>query len=361
MLVAGYNYFSNHKLQISYPKLSKKISILIPVRNEEKNILALLQTITEQSYTNYEVIVLDDDSSDNTYSIVKDFISERPQFSISKGQRLPSGWTGKNYACWQLANKASGAYLLFLDADVQLSPELLGSLLNYASERDLSLLSLFSTQDMFTSGEKAIVPLMNYMLLTLLPIRLIGNHTDPIFSAACGQLMLFKATDYQKHQWHKALSDEITEDLKIIKSVKKHGFKVDALLADQLLSCRMYSTYEEAVSGFSKNFITPFNNSIPLFCLYLLTITIAPLTILMSGNLTHIITLSTLVIMTRYFTSAASGQSVVMNLLYHPIQMANLLIIGSVAIINKQTNAGVWKGRKIGNKLVKPVDTNGLI
>ena len=348
LIVAGYNYFSAHKLKLSRSTCSKKISILIPARDEESNILVLLESIAKQSYAHYEVIILDDDSSDNTFSLADTFAKHHPKFKVIKGNKLPQGWTGKNYACWQLAAQATGDYLLFLDADVFLSPNLLESIIGYAEKKELSLLSLFSNQQMETHGEKSVVPLMNFMLLTLLPIKLIGSHPHPVFSAACGQLMLFKAEDYHQHQWHEQLSGEVTEDLKIIKLVKRKGFKTDALLAGELLSCRMYTSYQGAVAGFSKNFITPFNDSVCLFCLYLLTITIGPLLVFGFGNVNYILPILALILMIRCFTSASSGQNILMNLVYHPVQMANLLIIGCIAIQNNRSQSGQWKGRLIG-------------
>ncbi|RYX86560.1 glycosyltransferase family 2 protein, partial [bacterium] len=115
--VTVFNFLSNPKLPRTIKHYQEKVSILIPARNEAENILQLLQSIKEQDYTNYEVIVLDDGSSDNTFELVTQFSEKNTQFKIFKGLELAEGWLGKNYACHQLSEMATGKFLLFVDAD----------------------------------------------------------------------------------------------------------------------------------------------------------------------------------------------------------------------------------------------------
>jgi glycosyltransferase involved in cell wall biosynthesis len=344
-LVAGFNYFSMPKLKASPQVCHERISILIPVRNEEQNISTLLNSILAQQYSNYEVVILDDGSADDTFAIADTFAAGKPNFRVIKGLPLKEGWTGKNYACWQLAKEASGDYLLYLDADVRLAPDLLNSAMSRVQTNHLSLLSLFSDQKMNTIGENAVIPLMHYLLLTLLPIRLIFGHSNPIFSAACGQFMLFEANAYRKHQWHYKVRNEVTEDLKIMKLVKEANCMGEGLLANGLISCRMYSGYRDAVNGFSKNFIAPFNDSIPLFVLFLSCIVIGPALVIATLDMYLIILLCAIVLLTRLMTSSLSGQNVWLNALLHPLQMLSLLLIGCLAIQRTSTGTRRWKGR----------------
>ncbi|CAM4004721.1 chlorobactene glucosyltransferase [Pedobacter westerhofensis] len=347
LFVAGYNFFSRPNLQISEHECRDRISILIPVRNEEQNISALLFSILKQSYQNYEVIILDDSSTDQTLQLANDFAKSNPNFRVVSGKQLEEGWTGKNFACWQLAREASGKYLLFLDADVTLAPELLNSALCHLKRNDLSLLSLFSNQTMNTLGENSVIPLMNYLLLTLLPIRLILSHSNPIFAAACGQFMLFAADNYQQHQWHSKVKQEVTEDLKIMKLIKVANYKGEGLLANGLISCRMYNNYTDAVNGFSKNFIAPFNDSIPLFILFLVSLLLGPVFIIATSDAYLISLLFFIIVLTRSMTSSLSGQNVWLNAFLHPLQMLSLLHIGCLAIQRTSTKTRKWKGRML--------------
>ena len=119
------------------------------------------------------MIVLDDDSSDSTYAICAEFAAKHPAFRVIKGKELTGQWLGKNYACHQLAKQAKGEYLLFLDADEKISNGLINSAVHRMHFRSLALLSLFTNQQMKTIGEKLTVPLMHYILLNLLPLRLV--------------------------------------------------------------------------------------------------------------------------------------------------------------------------------------------
>ena len=125
--VTLFNFVSNPKLHRVAKQYNDLVSILIPARDEEENILALLQSISKQDYPYYEVIVLDDGSSDSTYKICAEYASRHPQFKVIKGAELTHGWLGKNFACHQLAQQARGNFLLFLDADEQIHTGLINS------------------------------------------------------------------------------------------------------------------------------------------------------------------------------------------------------------------------------------------
>ncbi|MCX2478342.1 glycosyltransferase family 2 protein [Pedobacter sp. MC2016-15] len=327
----------------------EKISILIPVRNEEHNIIHLLESIQSQDCRNYEVLVLNDNSTDNTLKLAQSYAKSKSNIRVINGMPLQKGWTGKNFACWQLAQEASGKYFLFIDADVSFESGLLGSAIAHMKRNQLSLLSLFPDQQMKTIGEKRVIPLMNYLLLTLLPLKLIFGNSNPVFAAACGQFMLFDAALYKKHQWHARVRKEVTEDIKIMRLLKTEGEAGDSLMANGLFSCRMYSSYRDAIDGFSKNFITPFNDSIPLFILFLSCVLGGPLVVFATMNLYLIVALCTIIILTRLMTSSLSGQKGLVNACLHPLQMLSLLHIGYLAVHRTSTKTIGWKGRIINS------------
>lgn len=346
LIVAGYNYFNAPVLVSNTFKDSDLLSILIPARNEEGNIGALLDSILQQQQVKYEVIVLDDHSTDRTGAIVKDYASRHPEIKLLQGQLLPEGWTGKNFACYQLAQEATGKYLLFIDADVILEDSLVSTAVGHLKNKSLTLLSLFCQQQTTTFGEKITVPLMNYLLLTLLPLKLIESHADPIFSAACGQFMLFDGANYRTNQWHLQVRGQVTEDLAIMKKVKENGNNGEGMLSGKLMTCRMYGGFYEAVNGFSKNFIAPFNDSIPLFIAFLTVVIAGPIAIISTGNLLLITALISLVTVTRFFTGRLSGEPVI-QIILHPFQMLSFLCIGIVSIYHRYAGTGYWKGRKV--------------
>lgn len=345
--VTLFNFLSNPKLTRVGKHYTDKVSILIPARNEEANILALLTSIHQQDYDNYEVLILDDNSTDGTYAVCEAFAAKHPAFKVIKGKALPADWLGKNYACHQLAQKAGGTYYLFLDADEQVQNGLINSAVHRMQLRNLSLLSLFTNQTMRTAGEEMVVPLMHYILLNLLPLRLVYLLKSASVAAASGQFMLFDAANYEEYQWHQLAKNKVVEDVEIMKLVKTTGLNGEALLANGMISCRMYSGYNEAINGFGKNFLAAFNYNIIGFLVYLLLIIGGPAIIIMTMNLNLIFIMAGLVLLSRIMISLSAGQSTLRNILLHPVQMFSLLLIGLTSIQKHLTKTTVWKGRKI--------------
>ncbi|MDB5157278.1 MAG: glycosyltransferase family 2 protein, partial [Mucilaginibacter sp.] len=126
-VVTLFNFISDPKLRRVNRPYTDLVSVLIPVRNEAGNILSLLQSIKDQDYQNYEVLILDDESTDDTYNKCADFADKHTNFRVIKGKKLPQDWLGKNYACYQLAAEAKGNFLLFIDADEKISLGLINS------------------------------------------------------------------------------------------------------------------------------------------------------------------------------------------------------------------------------------------
>lgn len=345
--VTVFNFISNPKLPRVIKHFQHKVSILIPARDEEENIIALLQSIKEQDYTNYEVIVLDDHSSDNTFSVVKNFCADNPQFSIIKGEKLPEGWLGKNYACHQLSEIATGKYLLFVDADEQIKIGLINSLIYRMELGQLTLLSLFTNQQMLSIGEKLTVPLMHFILLNLLPLRLVKLSKNPAFSAASGQCMFFNAANYQENKWHRLVKGQVVEDVELLKLVKQEKYKAEALLANGMIYCRMYKNLNECLNGFSKNLLAGFGNNIIILLLYQLLVIIGPLVLVFNFNITLLILPITLIVLSRLMISYLSGQNAFINIILHPIQMLFFLIISIISIKKHIFKTGTWKGRRI--------------
>ena len=125
--VTLFNFLSNPKLTNSFRQYDDFVSILIPARNEEADIQQLLHSISIQNYQNYEVIILDDNSTDRTSQVCQDFCDQHKRFKLLPGAPLPKGWLGKNFACFQLAKAAHGKYLIFLDADETISDGLINN------------------------------------------------------------------------------------------------------------------------------------------------------------------------------------------------------------------------------------------
>ena len=228
------------------------------------------------------MLIYDDQSTDETYPLCASFAAENKLFNVIKGGELPAGWLGKNHACHQLAKQAKGDYLLFLDADEVIANGLINGAVHRMKTYQLSLLSLFSNQVMQTTGEKTTVPLLHYLLLNLLPLRLVFLVKSAAFATACGQFMLFDAYSYRKNNWHGQVMDKIVEDAAIMKLVKSAGYNGEVLLANGMLTCRMYKSYRDAINGFSKNAFAAFDYNIAGLFLYILLVVGGPMIVMMT-------------------------------------------------------------------------------
>ncbi|MEO0896523.1 MAG: glycosyltransferase family 2 protein [Bacteroidota bacterium] len=346
--VVLYNLLHPAYLASQTPSQFPLISILIPVRNEEANIAPIMQQINQLQYPRLEVFFLNDHSTDNTEEQLRMMIWQYPYASYSNSQPLPVNWLGKNWACHQLAKYANGKYLIFMDADiVSLDERLLSISVSAMQTRKLSMLSIFPDQIMETKGEKFVVPLMHYILLSLLPMWWILKSKLIPFSAANGQFLMFEAQSYQKHQWHKRVHNKIIEDIGIMRSVKRAGLKGMSYLGSGLIRCRMYRSYVEGLRGFSKNILAGFGNSIPALWIYMGII--IPGELWASWMLPWAWGLFALVLILslKGMIAYLARQNIWENLLYHPLQMLSMLWISGISTRNKIIGKNEWKGRNV--------------
>ncbi len=341
-----FNFLSQPFLPPSPKLYDDLVSILIPARNEENNILELLKSINNSTYKNLEIIIADDGSTDETFSIVSNYILDKPNFTIFKIETLPDGWLGKNHACFQLAKRAQGFYFLFLDADEIIVSSVIDSGIHRIKTNKLHLLSLFCDQKMDSLGERLVVPLMHYLLLSLLPLRLVYLSKNPSFSAASGQFMMFEAEHYKKEQWHEQLKNYVVEDVAIIKLMKTELFRTETLLANRFVKCRMYTGFNDALNGFSKNLLAGFNYNLGALTFYFILIYFGFIALLFFPIWFSIFAL-TLIIGIRIMISIISHQNIIYNLILHPLQMTSFVIVAILSVKKYIQKNIVWKGRKI--------------
>ncbi len=347
LFVALVNLMVRQWLLAGAPQKAPLVSILIPARNEEQNIGNLLKGLAEHDYSNLEIIIYDDLSTDKTFGIASSFAEKDKRFSVINGESLPEGWMGKNHGCYQLARRATGEFFLFLDADVIIGKGLIKNSLAAMEKNKLNLLSIFPKQIMKSFAEWLTVPNMNWILVSLLPLPLVWKSRRVSFSAANGQFMLFRADVYQREQFHQTLRNKNVEDIEISRLMKRKGYKIQTMLGTNQIQCRMYRTYNEAVRGFSRNVFYFFGNSIAIAFVFGLVTTFGFITFILTGlpilTLTYFIVLAAL----RIVISAASRQNILLNLLLAPIQQITFLYVLTRAAISLFTRSTQWKGRNI--------------
>ncbi|MDD3567977.1 MAG: glycosyltransferase family 2 protein [Bacteroidales bacterium] len=346
-LVALLNYISRPILPYGRVSGTPLVSVLIPARNEEHNIASILGGLLNQTYSNITVTVYNDQSTDETAHLVQQFIKEDKRVSMMMGEELPTGWLGKNYACHRLAMQAQGEYLLFLDADVKVEPHLVENAVAYMQRKRLVLLSMFPRQQLISMGEKLVVPSMNWILLSLLFLRLVRWSTFPSLAAANGQMMLFDAKMYSDFQWHSVVRHSRVEDIAISRLIKRKRLRMATLLGTDDISCRMYGSYTDAINGFTKNVTAFFGGSLVVTVLFALLGTLGPFIVLFGLPFPFALLFFTCLIASRIFVTKLSEQSVWINVLLWPVQQVAFLHLVLSAIRFSATKKLIWKGRGI--------------
>jgi len=349
-LVILYNYFTAPVIgkNREQSRNDEFISILIPARNEEHNIPKLLQSLVSQSHTNFEIIVLDDHSEDNTAGIVQEFAAGNSKIKLVSGKELPSGWLGKNWACNQLAEYARANILIFIDSDVVLSPNAIQNALNMLKANDLGMLSSFPTQIIPSIGSYLVTPLMNWLLLTFLPLRQVFASKRGSLVAANGQFIVFKKEAYETIGGHVSVADNVVEDMELARLIKTSGLRIMTALGGSEIMCRMYSTFSEAADGFAKNFYPGFKIPVPFFLIMILAFIFMYLIpfVLMFFYPVFLIA-AALIFFQRLLLSDLSLQNKLLNLLLHPAQMTVMTFVAYRSVIFSIRKKTVWKGRNL--------------
>lgn len=347
MFISLVNLLSGLHLPDKKPIDFPKVSLLIPARNEEAAIGRLLSGIQKLDYPDFEVIVCNDHSSDNTEEILNWFAGDDERIHWFLGEKLPQDWLGKNFACHQLAQKANGKYLIFLDADVELSSDSISKAVSFFQEKRLSLLSVFPQQRMRSLAEWLTVPVMNWILQSLLPMILVQKTKFPSISAANGQFMMFEAENYRDFQWHSKVSNQNVEDIQLARMIKASGLKMAVLLGNNDIYCRMYQQFDEAVLGFSRNVHEYFGGKRTIMLGFWLIVFAGPLIVWAVWGLEAFYLFASLVIANRLFVAIAGRQNIFGSILLHPFQMISFTAIVFYNISRRMKKETTWKGRKI--------------
>jgi len=334
------------------------VSVLIPARNEEKNIGNLLDRLYEQDYQNLEIIVLDDNSDDRTSAITREKMKRDNRIQLIHNDHVKEGWTGKNNACRILSENAGGSYFLFLDADISIRENIISEIIQYTKLNNLVLVSIFPKQLMKSFGERITVPNMNWILLSLLPLYMVQISKRPSLAAANGQFMLFNAEIYSKIKPHEMVKASLVEDIEMIRKIKKmrpdenrrkslrNRYRTAVLTGDRRIECKMYDSFSDAIHGFSKNVLQYFGNSLLWTLIFIfLTGPVIIFTLIYSLKLTLVYLITGILV--RIFISLCSKQNLVYNILFAPLQQLSFYLMVYKAVRIKFAGSYTWKGRRI--------------
>ena len=334
-----------------------RVSVLIPARNEEANIGACIEEFLAQRYDNFEILVLDDQSTDRTEAIIKELSQRYAKIQAIQGQPLPSGWTGKNWACHQLSQYASGEILIFTDADNRPAPNAIANSIAYMQKLELGLLSAFPQKVTVNLSEKLVVPVVDMFVYAGLPLWLTYLSRSPSLAAASGLWIAFTREAYQQIGGHEALSNRIVEDVELSRLAKKRGIKILTLAGIQVVYCRMYHSFSEVWDGFSKNLFGLVRyRLIPFFILILalFTMCVLPYGSVWFVPFTELSLVAIIMnVAMRLILSIKYKHPVFTSVILHPFGVLLTLLIGINSVYQARRGRLEWKGRQIDLQLSK--------
>jgi len=234
------------------PSTPPLISVCVPARNEERNIRTCVEGILNQDYPNFEVIVLDDRSTDLTPEILRQLVAQNGKLQIISGSDLPEGWAGKPHALYQASAHARGKWLCFIDADTFLTPETFSSCYTKAIETEADMFTIMTFQILGSFWEKTVMPLvMTALSVGFSPRRVNDPRTKD--AIANGQFIMIKHSVYDAIGGHESVKNSIVEDKDISILVKSNGYRLVVADGMKVAKTRMYTSLTEMWEGWTKN------------------------------------------------------------------------------------------------------------
>ena len=337
-----FNSLTIRVIKNSPTKASGSVSVLIPMRNEEANVKGCLSSVLAQKgLDTLEVIAIDDGSTDNTSNEVKAF----PSVELISGEKLPDKWLGKLWACQQLAEKSSGDYLVFVDADVRLSDYAVANSISKMGNWDF--ISPYPRQ--LTSGfvQKIFQPLLQWSWLSSVPLLIAQKYSIKSMAVANGQFLIIKRDAYFKSGAHAGIKTEVLDDLMLARNLLKQGYKGGVAEASNIATCHMYKNKMELFKGYQKSLWKAFG-SVPgtILAIALLIVTgILPIISTALGSTSGLAAFG-LITLSRMISSLRTG-SLPNSAIFHPLAILMLLGLILFSWYGKITNTITWRDRTV--------------
>jgi chlorobactene glucosyltransferase len=358
------NFKLSHDVLISPPL----VSVLIPARNEEKNIRRILNSMIKQDYQNLEILVLDDNSTDATGHIVEEFVKKDIRIRLVKGAPLPAGWKGKCFACHQLSKIAKGSYFVFTDADTLHYPNSISGSLAALLKNNLDVTSIYPRQIAVTFSERMTVRFINFAILSFMPLVLVKHTKGPLFSTAIGQFFLFRREAYEKSGGFESVKAEILEDINISKQVKRCGLKLMVYDGSDSIFCRMFTNLADVIKGFSRfiyaafdcNFLMEFIAVFFISLMFMVPFILLPLGIFIFDWPAKMISLNIIQIFLIFVIKiilAIRFKERILDVFFTPVSVALVVLLAINSYVQSKFGKGVdWKDRVYGTGEEKDID-----
>lgn len=243
-----------------------RVSVIFSARNEAERIAGAVQTMLALDYHNYEVVAVNDRSTDATPRILEDLAGRHPHLKVVHVTELPAGWLGKTHGLQRGYEAATGDWLLFTDADIRFSPDVLRRAMRVARERGWDHLVLLGGMELESFGEKALMTFFMLSFTMFIQPWSVPNPKSRYF-AGVGYFQLLRRAAYVQSGTHQKLAMEVVDDMKLGKIIKRAGFRSGVGIGHNHLQVRWHSGVRNIVRGVEKNFFAGAYFSLPLVAL----------------------------------------------------------------------------------------------
>lgn len=320
-------------------KFQPKVSIIVPARNEESNIGRLLTSVKKINYPDLEIIVIDDQSTDNTNSIANSF-----GVNVISGVPKPTGWGGKQWACQQGADAATGDILIFSDADTEHRENSVTDALSFLLKYRLDMMSVAPRHNGQALWEKCSG---FFQILLMFAANAFGKQ-KPGRAYCIGQYIVFTRSAYSKIGGHESVRNDIVEDVPLANRAIKMGLRYQTLIAKHLYSVRMYSDLRSFIAGWRRNFRAGLKDSSPVATL---EVTLIIGALLAGGSLSpglfeilgFLLCVGSMLYLVKKYTTYGS-----IAIIGIPFSLALFCLITGLAVLDSLRKKDViWKGRAI--------------
>jgi chlorobactene glucosyltransferase len=337
---------------------SPLVSVLIPCRNEERKIVECVASLVNQNYKNIEIVTLDDCSDDETGKKLSELQSKYKKVIAIKGDPLPEGWVGKNWACHQLVSYANGKFLLFCDADVTYDSTLIHDAIANIQGNNSKFMTLFPSRNTSSITDKFIWSFAGWTLNSWLPLILAYRTKISFLSAGFGQFLLIDKDTYFFVGGHKAFKGTSLDDFELARAVQKSGVKWFVGVGAGRVITSGYKGFFESIKGHGRSIMPVFHNrSILMFFFWLLLLNtmwspIATLILSLAGinvpqGNVQIAALSTVIIAISWLMSVVKIRISFLAALFYPLATASVLMAALSSYARVKRKSVEWKGRSI--------------
>ena len=332
------------------------VSIIIPARNEENDIENCILPLLNQDYPNYEILIIDDQSTDSTWQILEKLKEKSSLIQIFKSEKLPKGWKGKTHALHQLTKHAKGEIIIGIDADMEPKTTLISWTVGNMQRHKVDSLSAWPKHKLPSFWENFTVPVIYISTGFLIPLQFIKNTKPPIFCHAIGQFIAFKASSLKAIGGYEIVKNKINEDVNIAREIKRAGFKHVFLDGKYHISGNMYDGLKESFLGIERTIFEFFDKKfypIVILSLFLIgTLILPPFLLflpLFGASLWNLLFgLCSTAILLAWGITLFQRRLKWYSPFFFPIQMGMIIVIAWKSVFDGKSGRGyIWKGRKV--------------